>query len=301
MSIAVLIAVAALTGAQAEDASASVLVDTSATPLTETASQAELSGGRGAQLRERLEEMPSVSPFGRLAFALILAGGFIALGRAAGRARKRLNETGILPRLLVTIGRLAGGIAGLLVAWGGLALLPSVAPEILWGTLAAGAGLLVVGAWGVLPDVFAGAVLFLERRVQPGLRIEGEGFAGTVIRTTWRSTWLRTPRGRLEIPNRILLAGPTRVSRAAEHELTLELESRAPASVVRQRIEDAVLASAYTPPRPHLRVHRDPRHPGRWVVHTRLLHPRFAPAFDADLPSRVGEIQLSLSTPSPFV
>lgn len=240
----------------------------------------------GNRIRERLDDIAPLSPVGRLSMALLLAGLFLVIGRATARLRTRLNETGVLPRSLAIVGRLSVATAGLLVVWGGVAFLPTMAPTVLWGTLAAILALVLVGAWGLLPDVFAGAVLLVERRVQVGLRVEGEGFAGTVMRTTWRSIWLRTPRGRLEIPNRLLLAGPTQVSRSAEHELTLELESTASA---RQRIEDAVLASAFTPPTPKVRVHRDPRHPRRWVVHTRLLHPRFAPAFDADLPARVAE------------
>lgn len=224
----------------------------------------------------------------RALLALALALSVWLVGRLASRARDRLEAAGLLPRLLAMLSKTAGLVAGFLLVWGAVAWLPKVSTEGRWAFLLGLAALAVGLGWGLLKDLVAGGILRLERRVRPGVRLEGERFSGTVTGIHWRVTVLRTPRGRLEVPNRELLGVPVRVSRASEHVLVLYLPNRDESSVeLRRRVEDAVVASAWTPPKPDVMVHRDPKDGARWIVHCRLIDPRFAPRFDADLPERL--------------
>ncbi|MBX2811774.1 MAG: mechanosensitive ion channel family protein [Myxococcales bacterium] len=225
-------------------------------------------------------------------------------------AQERLASQGLLPSLFKQVTRLSGVMAVLFALWGSAALLPQIPPEVLWGAMAAGVLLLLVAARGLLPDVLAGMLIVSERRIATGMLVEGEGFSGTVVGTGWRCTILRTPRGLLELPNRKLLAGPLRTAGSSEHELILRLRPGLPADTTRRQIEDVVIASAWTPPNPQLRVYRDPRNPHRWVIHTRLLDPRFASIFDAELPERLerrldslkeGDEEVSLGVPAELV
>ena len=225
--------------------------------------------------------------WGRLFNGLVLATLALIIVWVSLRVRSRLALRGVLPSAFRILGYSAGGIAISSAVWGVAALLPNVTPEVLGGSLILIGILVVVATRGVLPDLLYGVLIRFERRVRVDVRVEGDGFAGTVVRAGWRSTVLRTPRGTLEIPNRQLLAGPLRTTGAAEHELVLRLDHRLSTSRTRRRIEDAVVASAWTPPTPHVRVHRDPRDSGRWIVNTHLLDSKFAPAFDADLPERL--------------
>lgn len=241
----------------------------------------------GKKIIEQVDEVRRLSPFGRLGLALLVAALLILLGRVLERLEGWFAPTGLLPRFLRLTGRLTGAAAALFVAWGLVAFIPAVAPEVRWAALGAAAAVAAFAAWSFLPDLFATAVLALERRVTPGVRLSGPDFAGTVKRVSWRSTVLRSPRGEVAVPNRRLLAAPVQMSRTDEHELVITLDDARPVQDLRRMIEDAVLASAFTPPEPGVRVWRDPRDARRWVIHARLLHPRFAPVFDADLPERL--------------
>ena len=218
---------------------------------------------------------------------LLLGGAVWLLGAWAQRTRKTLAATGLLPRVLGVLRRATGLGAFALVLWGAIALAPTPQREVRWGLIVGLAVVVLIAARGVLPDVFAALVLLVGRRVRPGMRLEGPGFSGALVRIGWQSTQLRSSGGILDVPNRAVLASPVRVSRAFEHELVLQLVDPRATAEVRRAIEDAVLASAWTPPRPNVRVFRDPRDPCRWVVRTRLIDSKYAPDFDADLPERI--------------
>lgn len=210
--------------------------------------------------------------------------------RWAVRARRRLPPSVWVPRLADLAGTLSALVGAYLLIQETIILTPWVKPEVRWGGLFGLALLVVWVSHGFVPDLLGSMVILFERRIRPGMRVERAHFAGTVIGTGWRSTRLRTPGGILDVPNRELMSGPVRISGAAEHELVLHLAQTQPATQIRRQIEDAVIASAWTPPAPNVRVHRDPKDERRWVVHTRLLDPRHAPAFDADLPERLEAI-----------
>lgn len=237
--------------------------------------------------REKLDPSDPDSPVARVLLGLGLGALVWLLGTWAERGRQQLGTTGLIPTVLGLLARVAGLAAAAVVVWGTVALFPKVAPEIRWGLVIGVGAVVVFAARGVLPDAFSGLVLVLERRILPGMRVEGEAFAGSVLRIGWRSTHLRGSRGLVEVPNRRLLSAPVRVTPAAEHELVLHLDPDRPVERLRRSIEDAVIASAWTAPRAGVRVHRDARDPRRWVVRVRLLEPSFAPRFDAQLPERL--------------
>jgi hypothetical protein len=221
---------------------------------------------------------------------LALGGLVWLLGVWAERARTQLGTAGLAPALLGLLARLAGVGAAAVVVWGAIALFPRVAPELRWGLVIGLGAVLVFAARSILPDAFSGLVLILERRIRPGMRLEGEDFAGAVVRVGWRSILLRGSRGFVEVPNRRVVSTPVRTSPSARHELVLHLDPARGASELRRAIEDAVIASAWAAPSAQVRVHRDPKDPARWVVRLRLLDARFAPAFDAHLPEHLERI-----------
>lgn len=229
----------------------------------------------------------------------------LALAAAAGLGATLLTlvgrrwaggPTGLLRRLVRAL-----WLVGLLFAlWGLAGTFPAMSAEgrgLLWG-----GGLVLVASlgWALLADVLSGGILRLERRVAPGVRVESPTFAGTVVGIGWRTTRLRNPRGSLQVPNRALMSAPLRVSRASEHRLVLGLPpSERSALEIRHRIEDAVHASAWTPPHPDVHVHRDPRDRSRWVVFCRLLDPKFGPDFDAQLPEQLERMERYEQPPPP--
>lgn len=223
----------------------------------------------------------------RAAKGLGLAAMALALMGGAHMARTRLARRGFLPYIATSTVRVGALTALVFSIWGGTALLPGMPTEVMWAGLGAAVLIILVAAQSVLPDVVTGWLIFYERRIHSGMQVEGDEFSGTIVRTGWRSTILRTPRGYLELPNRRLLAGPLRTSGELEHELILRLKSDLLVDMTRRQIEDAVLASPWTPPCPEVKVHRDPTNPHQWVVKAHLLDPRFAPAFDAELPERL--------------
>ncbi|MEO1231234.1 MAG: mechanosensitive ion channel domain-containing protein [Myxococcota bacterium] len=266
-----------------------------APPADDTPPDAEGPGARlraaapelGKKIIEQVDEVRRLSPFARLGLALLIAALLLLLRRGTERLEGWFAPTGLLPRLLRMAGGLAAAVAALFVAWGLIGFIPAVAPEVRWGVTGVAVGVVAFAAWSFLPDLIATLVLAAERRVAPGVRLSGPDFAGTVKRVSWRSTVLRTTRGEVAVPNRRLLEAPVQMSREDEHQLVLNLDDGRPVQELRRVIEDTVLASAYTPPEPGVRVWRDPRDRERWVIHARLLHPRFAPVFDADLPERL--------------
>lgn len=222
----------------------------------------------------------------RLLMGLVLALLVVMSGRSAKRARERFGPSGLIPRVLGFLAKVAGTVALALVLWGGIAVIPTVAPELRWAATIGALVVLAMAARGVLPDLFATLVLLLERRIRPGDRVDGTDLAGVVERIGWRSTRLATPEGDLDVPNRNLL-GPIRRSRATRHETSITVPIPLPAVEGRRLLEDAVLASAWVPPAPRAHARRDPTHERRWIVSTYLLDPSFAPAFEADLPERL--------------
>ena len=85
-------------------------------------------------------------------------------------------------------------------------LLPeSLRPAVPWVLIAAGVAL----GWSardMLRDLLAAAVLLIERRIRPGVRIRTQDHQGVVIRTGFRAVYLASDEGgELGVPNRVFL------------------------------------------------------------------------------------------------
>ncbi len=249
-----------------------------------------------SELAERIRDLLPVRPTvpgGSWLGLLLLAMVLWTLGSVFGRAGRRLPAEGLLPGLLDGMRRLLRLLAVVvaLVA-AGRALPPSVRPAIPWALLAAAAA---VGwsARDVLPDVLAGVLLVLERRIRPGRWVGGEGFAGTVERVGLRASTLRDSLGRrVTVPNRHLLAAPLVEGRAvgAEHEVQLRLPEHCVAADVRAALRDAVLLSPWVPPGAEPVVLRDPVDRSLWTVRAPLLEVRWAARFEGELLERAEEL-----------
>ncbi len=217
------------------------------------------------------------------------------LSRWALRAAPGLEQRPRWAKGLAFGGRWASVVAGLAFV---ALLVTLVLPRLpgLPGDEAPPALLLVFGAVALLfglglgPawfDLFAGGILRAERRLGPGLRAGDGEFEGVVVSVGWRSTRLRGAHGVVDVPNRRLVHRSVWLRRASEHELVLTVPSVPPAEGLRQKIEDVVLASAYVPLDPKVRVRRDPLDPHRWRIRARLLEPSFAAVFDAEIVERI--------------
>ena len=223
-------------------------------------------------------------------FVLLLAS---ALGaNLAGRGRRKLPVRGVLPRIL------AGLHVGLrtFVVLFALALVAkwipaSYAPVFLWVALAAAAA----AGWSArdfLPDLFAGVVLLVERRVRPGTWVTGSTFAGEIETLGPRAVRLRDAEGRvLSVPNRKLLAGPVAIdtSRRPRTDVVIRVPEGVSPSEARQAIEDAALLSPWRVLRHRPEVRREADDPRAWRVRLRLLEPRFRRAFESALVDHVEE------------
>ena len=205
---------------------------------------------------------------------------------------RKLPVRGVLPR----------GVAGLhvgmraLVPVFALALLAKWIPAsfalvFLWVALAAAAA----AGWSArdfLPDLFAGIVLLVERRVRPGTWVQGPGFAGEVETRGPRAARLRDAEGRiLTVPNRKLLTGPLAVDTSARPKVDVVVrvpEGIEPAQA-RQAVRDAALLSPWRVLQDPPEVRRDGDDPQAWRVRARLLEPRFLRAFESTLADHVQE------------
>ncbi|MBN2799712.1 MAG: mechanosensitive ion channel [Deltaproteobacteria bacterium] len=143
--------------------------------------------------------------FAFVALMLALIGGDQLLGRLS----HRLTPYGLLPALHGT-----SRAALRLVAMGaGLAAISAFLPR----SLAPALPFLIVtvavalgwSARDLLPDLVAGFILLVERRVRPRRWLQIRGHAGIVEHIGLRATWLRDASGRtIAIPNRDLLSQP---------------------------------------------------------------------------------------------
>lgn len=212
---------------------------------------------------------------------------------AFGRVRRRLPPRGLLPR---AVAGLHIGSRALVVVFGLVALAhfvpASYAPVLPWVALAAAAA----AGWSArdfLPDLIAGVVLFIERRVRPGRWVAGEDFSGEVEALGPRSAKLRDADGRVvAVPNRKLLGGPVSVdsSRQPRIEVAVRVPPGIDAVTARRAIEDAALLSPWRALHENPEVRRDGTDARTWRVRVRLLEPHFFRAFESALVDHVEEV-----------
>lgn len=221
---------------------------------------------------------------------LVLA---MALARQIRRYREHLPDRGLFPSL-VSLANILTRLAALTLFMGIVAQLmpPALAKALPWVLIATAAAV----GWSArdfLPDATAAMVIAFERRIRPGVWLSGSSFQGVVEGRGLRAIWIRDGRGqRIAVPNRRLLNEPitTHTSAGSVHDVSLRLESTAPASEVRRALVDAVLASPWTQPYFTPTIRRDGETPSIWHVRTHLLDVGFAMQFEGELLERVEEM-----------
>jgi hypothetical protein len=200
--------------------------------------------------------------------------------------RRHPDSTTLLTRLASGSNKVLRILAAMLVLILGIAWLPNDA--LPFALLAAA----LAFGWSlrdVLPDLIGGAVLAFERRVKPGMWVAGEGYSGVVERVGLRATWLRDASDRrVAVPNRNLVSNPVTsdANLWPTREVTLRVQTDAPAEVVRRALIDAVLASPWTPLTEVPSVQRDGADPAVWLVRARVLDLSFANRFEGELLER---------------
>ena len=223
------------------------------------------------------------------------------LGNLADALGARLRLGGLLLRLLGALAALGRGAAPPLVLVAAFAFLPEswlwVAPVVLVGAAAA------VG-WTVrdlLADLFAGALLSVEQTLRRGDRVNLEGEVGIVRGVGARVTRVRLDDGReLLVPNHRLLRQGVHVDRSPWPPVTVPVHvgrlaarhggGHPDTAWVRQRLEELAFLSPYLAPGVAPTVHRAPDTADVWVVHARVVHPRYVDAFRGALVELADEV-----------
>lgn len=219
---------------------------------------------------------------------LVTAGASVLVGVG----RKRLPVRGVLPRLLsglqMTLRALVAVLGLMFVArW----IPTSYAPVLLWVALAAAAA----AGWSArdfLPDLLAGVVILVERRIRPGVWVSGAGYAGDIQSLGPRAAKVRDQEGRIvSVPNRALLSGPVSVEASAhpQVEVLVRVPEGTSAARARRVIQDVALLSPWRVLREPPEVRRDGEDPRVWHVRVRLVEPQFLKAFESALADQVEE------------
>ncbi|MFH1465299.1 MAG: mechanosensitive ion channel domain-containing protein [Pseudomonadota bacterium] len=244
-------------------------------------------------LGARLLPRPPRPDLGRalLLFGCMLA--FMAYAAQAERPIRRLRATGLLPTVLKAsvvlsrTGALAAAFVGLLhlvpAAW-----TPAVSYVLVGTALAIG--------WSVrevVQDVLVGLIFTLEHSFDLGQRLRFEGINGTLIRMTFRVTWLKTDEGaEIAIPNRRLTGAVLELDPQpyTPVEVTLLVPPCRTAVESRRVLRELALLNPYLAPEVEPLVHRLADDPRRWKVTARLVDARFADRFRGAMVDMVEEV-----------
>lgn len=207
----------------------------------------------------------------------------VAIDAVLARIGRPLQPRGVLPAFVGTARALSRTLAlvfgvGVLTALVPHALAPALPVLLLALTVALG--------WSVhevLPDVAAGVVLLVERRVRPRRWLEVEGYAGVVQTMGLRATWLQDGHGRLvSVPNRSLLGRPIAADPSRWPAIEVHVRHQGPCKEVRKRVYQTALLLPWVAPEGEVTVLPDGEM-GHWRVRVRLLEARFAEDFRAGL------------------
>ncbi len=199
---------------------------------------------------------------------------------------------GLIPRMAAG---LHIGARGLVVVFGLSAIIhwfpPAYVAALPWVLLAAAAAV----GWSArdfLPDLFAGVVLLIERRIRPGMWVSSSSFSGKVETLGPRGVRLRDTEGQIvSVPNRKLLSDPIRVDRNKHPrvDVSVRVDPSIHADEARRAIEDAALLSPWRVIQEYPDVRRDSKDVRSWTVRVRLLEPKFHRAFESALIDHVEE------------
>lgn len=218
---------------------------------------------------------------------------FFLLVRVSRRLGRRLAAEGILPTINRGL-RVALRIAiAILALWLVVVLVPTwMGPALPWLLL----GVFVIVVWSardLLPDLMAGLVLRLERRLHVGQRVRLRDVSGVVRAVGFRVTTITDAAGhQVDVPNRTLLGDAVTSEPGAWpiHEATVTLPRDVESERARRAVRDAALASPWTPLEPDPVVRRHGEVPTQWIVRVRLRDLRYGPQFDGELAERVEEL-----------
>ncbi len=219
---------------------------------------------------------------------LVTAGASVLVGLG----RKRLPVRGVVPRLLSGLQMALRALVAVLGLMFIARWIPtSYAPVLLWVALAAAAA----AGWSArdfLPDLLAGVVILVERRIRPGVWVSGAGYAGDIQSLGPRAAKVRDQEGRIvSVPNRALLSGPVSVEASAhpQVEVLVRVPEGTSATRARRVIQDVALLSPWRVLREPPEVRRDGEDPRVWRVRVRLVEPQFLKAFESALADQVEE------------
>lgn len=208
--------------------------------------------------------------------------------RALRKSREKLPSEGLIPRV-ARWAQLAARAASLFLA---LQLvfrfLPgSMSPAVPWMIVAAAAAI----GWSArdfLPDLLAGFVLGIERKIRPGEWIAGDAHAGTVEWVGLRATAIRDARGQLIfVPNRYLIQKPVWADASPWPEIEVRFQAPKDATSldVERLAREAALMLPWIAPHPVAIV----RGEDGYVLRARVLEGRFLDAFSTALRDRIEE------------
>ncbi|NOY28371.1 MAG: mechanosensitive ion channel [Oligoflexia bacterium] len=222
----------------------------------------------------------------RAAVFFILAIISLVASAITERLHGRVRRSGALPRLLSALTGIGRGVTILFALIAALSLLPRG-----WGlavpfALVALAFAIGWSARDLMADLFAGMVLTIENRINPGKRLEIGPHRGVVYRLGLRATRITVDDGRMvSIPNHQIMTQTLRVDPDSYAPVLVPVPVHPHLSVgqVRQRLEELSLLSPYIAPSRAPNVYRDADRPDVWIVEARLVHPRYANAFRGSL------------------
>lgn len=230
--------------------------------------------------KDILAERPA-APGGYGVVALVL---FFALAMLASRGlritRAKLPSAGLIPRALGFVLLFVRGLAILILLQLVVQLLPaSISPIVPW-ILAAAAAAVGWSARDLLPDVIAGIVLEVERRVHAGDWVKAGAVEGTIESIGFRSSALLDAHGkRWVVPNRHLVQRTVASDASPWPQVTIEvsipLERQTPE--IEREVREAALALPWIAPAEVLVIRGEA---GMYVLRARVLEGKFAAPFE---------------------
>jgi small-conductance mechanosensitive channel len=215
------------------------------------------------------------------------------VGRQLGRARDRLLPTGLLPTTVLLLQqalRLAAIFLGLLLL---AALLPEALLPIVPIAMLGAAAAMGLSLWTLLPDLWAGLVLAVERRIIPGQWVHSDQVAGEVSQLGIRATVLiDRDGGRIVVPNRALLHTPLVADEVhwPPVEITVPVPPELSPEAVRQLLMEAVWLSPFLAPDQEPALVQEGFTPPTWRVRARIVEAHWADEFEGALRERVREL-----------
>ena len=241
-----------------------------------------------------------------LALALIVVG--VLLRRLATSVSRTRTTPGFTASLLASLSWLSKllGVVLFIVAIFGFASFESTQVRLV--LLIALGFAIGYSIREVVPDLVAFVLLYVERRVRAGMRIESDTVKGTIERITLRSVHVREDANRADgdvasedsisvIPNRRLLARTVRILDGVRGtwsvELVVDSQAHEPATV-RSAIRDATLISPYLVPGSDIQIAQVADRKDRWNV---VVFLRQVARADAAFRGSIQEHLLALLSP----